>query len=114
MNYYAFYGIFANAQTRDRVFGPEGSMFAELVAVDGYEANYDFGVARIKRVANSVLALHVCKLTTGAECIADRVEGVTHGLYYRSNAEQVFRDAWPATELPVDPSEITIYMLSVA
>ena len=112
MKYYAFYGIFINASTRDQVFGKDHNEFVELVYVDGYEANYDAGVARVREAPNGFLPLHICRLSPEAEMIADQVEGIERGLYYRSNVEQVFRDDWPGTEAQLDPSDITIYMLS--
>ena len=112
MEYYGFYGIFINASTRDMVFGRERNEFVELVMIPGYEPNYDYGVARIVESSNGMLPLHICKLDEVAEKYADQVEGIERGMYFRSNAELVFRDKWPGTEARIDPSDITIYMLS--
>ena len=112
MALFGFYGIFTNASTRTQVFGPDGWSFVELVMVPDYEPNYDFGVARIIEHKGGLLPLHICDLDPLAEEFADQVEGVSRGMYFRSNAELVFRDKWPGTEAPIDPSDITIYMLS--
>jgi len=109
---YAFYGIFVDRSNRDACFRPNGWTHVEDLEVEGFEANHDFGVARVVHNPHDSVKLVVCQLSPSAEEVADSIEGIHRGFYYRSNAAAVFGDAWPE-DSTTDPESTTVYMLNV-
>ena len=79
-----------------------------------WERVYDYGPARLIRKPGGHVSIEVHMLGPKAERVADMIEGVHRGMYYRDTVLNVFGDEWP-TDLftACDPADITIYMMNV-